>query len=138
MTAMREALELRVEVTVYRAGERALLVRHGIELGDLSLPVLHWLGDVDSEEQAVVFERTPIKGVCTAAVLHDLLRHGFCAMDPYVHGRISARCALFGRCVRAPIQGNMESARTLAPMDPFGRRAWPFNSASMAWRWSLA
>jgi len=73
---------LAIGVTLYRSAGRALFVRAGSRPEDLPSYVLKWLGEVESIEEAEFSETTPMIGISAAAVMYDLIAHGYCLVEP--------------------------------------------------------
>lgn len=74
--------EVSIEVTLYRSGTRAVLVPKETAFEHVPAYVRHWLGRIDQSQDTSINEHTPMIGVSAAAVIYDLLTHGFCVIEP--------------------------------------------------------
>lgn len=74
--------EVSIAVTLYRSGTRAVLVPKETAFEHVPAYVRHWLGRIDQTQETSINEHTPMIGSSAAAVIYDLLTHGFCVIEP--------------------------------------------------------
>lgn len=72
-----------MHIVLFRHGTRALFLRAGQQIIDCPPHVRLWLGSPVTEDRTTLTLDTPMPGIQPAAVLREILAHGFCALDEY-------------------------------------------------------
>ncbi|GJG92817.1 hypothetical protein [Cupriavidus pauculus] len=94
-----------MNILLVRSGDKAILIPAGFALHDCPVAVTRWLGTPFCEEFAELNAATPMPGIDPEAVLDEISKSGFCAIDgrgilrPAHWRRLSL--SNFGICERA-------------------------------------
>ncbi len=68
-------------IAIHRNKSRALLVPADTPLTNIPQEARHWLGGIETSENAELDAKTPLLGLSAAAILNDITVHGYCALD---------------------------------------------------------